>query len=59
MLTKKNYNKISFFSLLRYIEIDGALRIDICSLFYTEAAKSLKDLLVICNRQRASSSCMG
>ena len=55
----KNYNKICFFSLLRNIEIDGELRIDIGSLFHTEAADILKDLLVICNRHLASSSCMG
>ena len=47
------------FNLLRNIVIDGALRIDRGSLFHTEAAEILKDLLVICNRHRASSSFMG
>ena len=39
-----------FFSPLRNIEINGALRIDRGSLFHTDAAEILKDLLVICNR---------
>ena len=37
-----------FFSILRNIEVDGTLRIDRGSLFHTEAAEILKDLLVIC-----------
>ena len=48
-----------FFQSFANIEIDGALRIDRGSLFHTEAAEILKDILVIFNRNRASSSCMG
>ena len=54
--TKKIIIKDVFFSLLRNIEIDGALLIDIGSLFHDDAAEILKDLLVIYNRHRASSS---
>ena len=62
LTTTTNYNKICFFSLLRNIKIDRELLIDISSLFHTEVVDILKDLFMICNRHRASSSshsCMG
>ena len=56
MLTKTNYIKRFFFSLLRNFEIYVALLITIGSLFHIEAAFILKHLFMTSNRHRATSS---